>query len=69
MIYKINGVDAYKIATGNTKFIIYSADGTFALVTADQPIDNFLESYLDSELSNLLSNSLYRQPCKDCYGI
>jgi hypothetical protein len=66
MIYKINGVDAYKIVPADIKFIIYSYNGTFALVMSDQPIDNFLESYPDNELTTILSDPLYRQPCKDC---
>lgn len=62
MIYKIFGKDAKT----PEQFIIFSVDGTYALVRSDTDIDEYLEKYPESELNSLLNDTLYQQPCKDC---
>jgi hypothetical protein len=66
MIYKINGSDAYKSAEDNADFIIFSFDGSYALVRSNTTLDYAIESYSEDNLSSLLSDPLYTQPCKDC---
>ncbi len=66
MIYKILGsclTDA--LATGG-EFIIFSSDGTYALVKSKSEIKGSLSTYNESELSKLYNDPLFKQPCKDC---
>lgn len=62
MIYKILGKDV----SDASQFIIFSFDGTYALVRSEIDIDGYIEKYPETELSNLYRDPLFRQPCKDC---
>lgn len=62
MIYKILG----KAAQNAEQFIIFSVDGTYALIRSDVDIEGYLEKYPDTALSELYRDPLYQQPCKDC---
>ena len=66
MIYKINGNDLTGVLVNGGKFIIFSYDGSFALVRSDELIENALETYEESQMNDLYNDPLYKQPCKDC---
>jgi hypothetical protein len=66
MIYKIHGNKVIDALVNGGRFIIFSFDGTFALIRSDEAIDYALETYEESEITNLYNDTLYKQPCKDC---
>ena len=66
MIYKINGNHLTGVLVNGGKFIIFSYDGTFALVRSDEEIVGALDVYNESQLTELYNDPLYKQPCKDC---
>jgi len=66
MIYKIYGKHLTEALINGGKFIIFSYDGTFALVRSDEEIVGALDVYNESHLAELYNDSLYKQPCKDC---
>lgn len=66
MIYKIYGNQLTAAIVNDSKFIIFSFDGQYALVRSDSPVANALEQYEESDMNSLYQDPLYRQPCKDC---
>lgn len=66
MIYKILGKDVYNVSISGAQFIIFSADGKYALVKSSTPIETALNTYLEIDLPELYNDPLYKQPCKDC---
>ena len=66
MIYKILGKDVCDALVNDAKFIIFSFDGEFALVSSDVDVSNYILSYHDGDLGALKNDPLYKQPCKDC---
>lgn len=66
MIYKIYGTDLCGAMVGGAEFIIFSFDGTYALVRSIDPIPNHVTAYTETDLQKLYNDPLYKQPCKDC---
>jgi hypothetical protein len=66
MIYKIYGNQLTAALVNDSKFIIFSFDGKYALVRSDSPVPDAVEQYEESYISELYKDPLYTQPCKDC---
>jgi hypothetical protein len=66
MIYKIYGNQLTAALVNDSKFIIFSFDGQYALVKSDVAPSNALEEYEESFMGELYNDPLYKQPCKDC---
>lgn len=66
MIYKINGNKVTDVLINGGKFLVFSYDGTFALIRSNEIISDALEIYEESSLNELFNDPLYKQPCKDC---
>ena len=68
MIYEINSLNSYDAVKSGATFIINSADGNRALVSAETlpEIINIISIHEESSLSNLINSPEWRQPCIGC---
>ncbi len=66
MIYKIYGNQLTAALINDSKFIIFSSDGQYALIRSESAPQDALEEYEESQISELYADPLYKQPCKDC---
>ena len=68
MIYEIKSINSYDAVKGGATFIINSADGNRALVSAETlpEIINIFSTHEESSLSNLMNSSEWKQPCIGC---
>jgi hypothetical protein len=68
MIYEINSLNSYDAVKSGATFIINSADGNRALVSAETLLETIaiLFTHEESSLSNLMNSPEWRQPCIGC---
>lgn len=68
MIYEIFNKDVYNSTQQGATIICWSADGKYALISADFNLTSIeiINQFDDDELSNLLTLSKWQQPCPTC---
>jgi hypothetical protein len=68
MIYEIKSVNSYDAVKSGATFIINSADGNRALVSAETlpEIIDIISTHEESSLSNLMNSLEWKQPCIGC---
>lgn len=68
MIYEINSLNSYEAVQSGARFIVNSADGSHALVSAETLPETIeiLSTQEESSLPTLMNSIEWKQPCIGC---